>query len=228
MFSPDYFRKTACTLLLNSLFLVCPHLPVSHVTNIATLSSILNTVSQAPQGISAVRLAYADRHIETPSKAAIPSEFAALQKRPLDQVFCSRPREIADPIPVTLLEPIFAQFVDDCQNYEPTDDDHAFVAKLSHQMCNFYSTEPERLHDFRQIFQSYGITLHNATVGHMLVGTHVRVILEGKNEIGSGGAEPFAEAMLYYRKFLRFVEDRENMFKEHKALLPCFHIICFG
>jgi len=39
----------------------------------------------------------------------------------------------------------------------------------------------------------------------------MRVILERENEIGDGGAEPFAEAMLHYRKFLQFVEDRGNV-----------------
>jgi hypothetical protein len=96
-------------------------------------------------------------------------------------------------------------------------------------MCKFQPSEPERLHQFRKIFDTYGITLYAGAVGsspastdHSLVGTHVL----GKNEIGSGGTEPFAEATLYYRKFLQFVDP--NMFEEHKALFPCFHLIYIG
>jgi hypothetical protein len=171
-----------------------------------------------------------------PSDAGQPRQFEDLQGNPREQIFCSRPREVADPIPVTLLEPIFAQFVDDCrcEDYELTDDDHAFAVELSHEMCKFQPSEPVRMDKFRKIFHAHGITLHAGTIGHsqvstdghLLDGTHVKVILEGKNEIGSGGAEPFLQSLLYYRKFLSFVE--QDVFEEHKAILPCFHLVCAG
>lgn len=146
------------------------------------------------------------------------------------QIWCSRPHGVAGPIPVTLLEPIFAQFVDDCQNYEPTDNDHAFVAELSREMCDFYPSEHDRLYNFRRIFEDYGITLHSGTVGssRAQMDGHPKVILHGKNEIGGGGAEPFVEAILHNREFFQSVKNRQNVFKEHKAVLPCFHLICFG
>ncbi|KAG1721873.1 hypothetical protein EDB19DRAFT_1646142 [Suillus lakei] len=65
------------------------------------------------------------------------------------------------------------------------------------------------------------------TNGHLLSinGKFVQVIAEGKNEIGGGGAEPFAEAMLYYRKFM---EDLKNEIPNLRSVIPCIHIIVFG
>lgn len=50
-------------------------------------------------------------------------------------------------------------------------------------------------------------------------------MIEGKNEIGSGSAEPFAEAILYYRKILK---EMETEMGKLRSFLPCIHIIVFG
>ncbi|KAG2058628.1 hypothetical protein BDR06DRAFT_1030345 [Suillus hirtellus] len=126
--------------------------------------------------------------------------------RDKEEYLCNRPRRAADSLPVTLLEPIFGEFVDDCQNYQPTDHDNDFVWKLSENMSSFHPDELTRMNVFRHLLRGYGIILHSSAIGstkyttdgHFLSadGNFVQVILEGKNEIGSGGAEPFAESIL--------------------------------
>ncbi|KAG1725696.1 uncharacterized protein EDB91DRAFT_1350660 [Suillus paluster] len=102
-------------------------------------------------------------------------------------------------------------------------------------MSSFYPDELTRMYVFRQLLRDYGIILDVAMVGstkcptdgHLLShnGKFVQVISEVKSEIGSGGAEPFAEAMLYYRKFM---EDSKIEIVRLRSVIPCIHIIVFG
>ncbi|KAG2355629.1 hypothetical protein BDR07DRAFT_1492973 [Suillus spraguei] len=81
------------------------------------------------------RLVYLEKAIGAPSAGAKPASFAATQEK--EEYLCNRPRRAADSLPVTLIEPIFAEFVDDCQNHQPTDCDNDFVWKLSKNMSSF-------------------------------------------------------------------------------------------
>jgi hypothetical protein len=102
-------------------------------------------------------------------------------------------------------------------------------------MSSFYPDELTRMDVFRQLLHDYGIILNASMVGstkcttdgHLLSrnGKFVQVISEGKNEIGGGGAEPFAEAMLYYRKFM---EESKTEIVGLRSVIPCIHIIVFG
>ena len=88
---------------------------------------------------------------------------------------------------------------------------------------------------FRQLLRSYAIILDASmlgsvrfvTDGHVLSrnGKFVQVISEGKNEIGSSGAEPFAQCMLHYRKYL---EDSKNEIAGLRCVMPCIYIVVFG
>ncbi|KAG1883545.1 uncharacterized protein F5891DRAFT_1203239, partial [Suillus fuscotomentosus] len=168
----------------------------------------------------------------SPSAGAKPSAFSTKQDQ--QEYLCNRPRRAADPVPITLLEPIFAEFVDDCQKYEPTVHDNDFVLQLSEKMASFYPNELARMNTFRQVLRDYGIILNASMVGstgcttdrHILStnGQFVLMIIEGKNEIGSGTAEPFMEAMLYYRKFM---EDSKIEMARLRSFIPCIHIIVF-
>ncbi|KAG1905493.1 uncharacterized protein F5891DRAFT_943915, partial [Suillus fuscotomentosus] len=168
-----------------------------------------------------------------PSAGAKPASFAATQDK--EEYLCNRPRRAADSLPVTLLEPIFGEFVDDCQNYQPTDHDNDFVWKLSENMSSFHPDELTRMNVFRHLLRGYGIILHSSAIGstkyttdgHLLSddGNFVQVILEGENEIGSGGAEPFAESILYYHKILK---ESNAGIEKFRSVLPCIHIIVFG
>ncbi|KAG2055286.1 hypothetical protein BDR06DRAFT_934328 [Suillus hirtellus] len=151
------------------------------------------------------------------------------------EYLCNRPRGAADPVPVTLLEPIFAQFVDDCQKRQPTDHDNNLVWRLSETMCDFYKDELARMNAFRDVLRECGIALNASMVGatkfitdgHLMSsdGMFVEVILEGKNEIGSDAAEPFVEAMLYHRKFMA---ESKSEIANRWSVFPCLHIIVFG
>ncbi|KAG2339563.1 hypothetical protein BDR05DRAFT_938849 [Suillus weaverae] len=175
------------------------------------------------------RFAYLKKGTGTPSAGAKPSAFSIKQDE--QEYLCTA----ADPVPVTLLESIFAEFVDDCQNRQPTACDNEFVRQLSENMSSFYSDELTRMSVFRQVLHDYGIILDISmvnstkctTVGRLLStnGKFMQVIVKGKNEIGSGAAEPFAEAMLYYRKFL---EDSKIEIARLRSVIPCIHIIVFG
>ncbi|KAG1795979.1 uncharacterized protein HD556DRAFT_1526449 [Suillus plorans] len=179
------------------------------------------------------RLAYLKKGAGTPSAGARPAAFSLTQDN--QEYLCNRPREAANPVPVTLLEPIFAEFVDDCQNRQPTDHDNDLVWQLSETMCAFYKDELARMDAFRDVLCKYGIILDPSMVGgtkcvtdgHLLSsdGMFVQVILKGKNEIGSGAAEPFLEAMLYHRKFM---EESKIEIANLWSVFPCIHIIVFG
>ncbi|KAG2120579.1 uncharacterized protein F5147DRAFT_562536 [Suillus discolor] len=179
------------------------------------------------------RLAYLKKDAGALSAGARPSAFSPKQKN--QEYLCNRPRGASDPVPVTLLERIFAEFVDDCQNRQPTDDDNDIVWQLSETMCSFYTDELARMNAFRCVLRQYGIILDPSMVGatqcitdgHIMSsdGMFVQVILEGKNEIGSGAAEPFLEAMLYHRKFMKESKiEIANLW----SVFPCIHIIVFG
>ncbi|KAG2039315.1 hypothetical protein BDR03DRAFT_952570, partial [Suillus americanus] len=102
-------------------------------------------------------------------------------------------------------------------------------------MSSFYSDELTRMNTFRRELHDYGIKLNPSLVGstkcttdgHImsLDGKFVRIIVEGKNEIGGGKAEPFTESMLYYHQFL---EDLKFEVGKLRSFLPCIHIIVFG
>ncbi|KAG1755294.1 uncharacterized protein EDB91DRAFT_285621 [Suillus paluster] len=198
----------------------------------------LHIVVQPPHTVPVVpyipvvdrRVAYLQKGADTPSVGARPVAFAATQEE--QEYLCSRPRSAADSLPVTLLEPIFAEFVDDCQNYQPTVNDNAFVWQLLEKMPSFYPDELTRMKVFRQLLREYDIILDASMVrstkcitdGHLLSRDEkfVQVILEGKNEIGGDGAKPFAEAMLYYRKFM------EKEMGRLRSVIPCIYVIVFG
>ncbi|KAG1904999.1 uncharacterized protein F5891DRAFT_1183658 [Suillus fuscotomentosus] len=178
------------------------------------------------------RIAYLKKGAGSPSAGAKPSAFSMKQDQ--QEYLCNRPRRAADPVPITLLEPIFAEFVDDCQNHQPTVRDNDVVLQLSEKMASFYPNELARMNTFRQVLRDYGIILNASMVGstgctmdgHLLSTNRqfVLMIIEGKNEIGSGAAEPFMEAMLYYRKFM---EDSKIEMARLRSFIPCIHIIVF-
>ncbi|KAG1834604.1 hypothetical protein EV424DRAFT_1310082 [Suillus variegatus] len=151
------------------------------------------------------------------------------------EYLCNCPHGAADPVPVTLLERISTEFVDDCQNQQPTDHDNDLVWQLSEKMCSFYKDELVQMDAFRDVLCKYGIILDPSMVGatqcttdgHLMSsnGKFVQVILKGKNKIGSGTAKPFLEAMLYHRKFM---EESKMEIAKLWSIFPCIHIIVFG
>lgn len=184
------------------------------------------------RGLLKDRAMYLKDKLPPPSSGA--KIFSATQEKHV--YLCSRPLEAEDPIPVTLMEPIFAEFLDDCQTYKPTDEDNCFVRNLSYQMSMFHPTELARMDEFREQLKAYKITLGNDTVGrtqcqtddHLMVDKFPVVIAKGNNEIGSGGGDPFAQALIYYHLFIQNLDNDELKVARLCSVFPCFHIIVFG
>ncbi|KAJ8583479.1 hypothetical protein M405DRAFT_799244, partial [Rhizopogon salebrosus TDB-379] len=129
-----------------------------------------------------------------------------------------RPRESEDLVPLTLLNRIFAQFVDDCQNYQPTDEDNRFVRELSEKMCFFYPDKYSGMDIFKEVLDSYGISSQCAT-DEQVSGKIAAVVVKGEGDFGSGDTE----AISYYRKFIQSLSDSAQL----RSVFPLFHIMVF-
>ena len=162
---------------------------------------------------------------------AQPSEFSNIQNDPATRMFCNRPRT-ANSTPITLLHPIFGQFVDDCKNH-PLDPKIArFVLDLATEMCKFYKSKGERAQAFRDlILERLGIELKAAKVegtefgtdGHAYVGFHAYINAECQNEIGSTLADPCLQSAISYHHHTKY-----SVSKVQNSRFPCLHLYYFG
>jgi len=158
--------------------------------------------------ISNARKRWAERRPQdAPSTLGIPSNYFNAQISSGEPVWCfNRPPEAGAATPVTLLHPIFGKFLDDCKTRCANESDNQFVLELSMQMSKYYATEEKRMSEFRAILRRYGITLEASTIdgtsyrtdGHLRLDGRVVLLFEGKNEIGSTGAEPIFQGLAYY------------------------------
>src|SRR3954464_8405095 len=73
-----------------------------------------------------------------PSIQGNPSEFSKLQQKESQKIMWSRPPANDATIPVTLLHPILRQFIDNCENHQPTQKDNKLVLELIGAMSNFF------------------------------------------------------------------------------------------
>ena len=167
-----------------------------------------------------------------PSTAGIPKEFEKLQTESAGPVFAFYcPPSAAATIPITLLHPVFGQFVDDRQHHTPMMDDNELVLSLSRAMSKFYVDEYARAAKFREILMEHGIMLAASEIEGSRCKTDgdlgwkglCYIILEAKNELGGGGAEPLFEAMLYYLKSMRKRSEEDA-----RARLPSLIIYLSG
>jgi len=166
---------------------------------------------------------------ETPLIAASLAKFSETQKN--NVYLCHRPFEAHDPVPVTLLEPIFSQFVDDCQAYKPTGEDNRFVHELSRQMSRSYFSVKERMETFRSLFSSYTATAGSTqfiTDGYLVAGKFLVAIAVGTNEMGTDNNDPFAQGLIHYHQFIEQLDNSTDNVTELRSVLPCFHIVVFG
>ena len=166
----------------------------------------------------------------SPSTLARPNEFLKIQEKSDTCMFCNRPRT-ATSTPITLLHPIFGQFVDNC-NCLPTPESARFALDLATQMCSFYRDEGTRAHTFRElIYNRLGIQLYPAKVegtefitdGHASLGFHTYLNTECKNEIGSTPTDPYLQSAIYYH-----YHTKNSVQKVQNSRFPCLHIYYFG
>ena len=81
-----------------------------------------------------------------PSSLGIPLNFFKFQEKHIP-IACGRPPAADAPIPVTLLHPIFRQFLDNCDNHQPIAEDNNLVLELMGAMSNFFRDEDARAAD---------------------------------------------------------------------------------
>ena len=165
-----------------------------------------------------------------PSTAGMAKSFLARQEDDKAKIDCNRPPDAVAVTPVTLLHPVFSQFLDDCQTHEVTADDNTFALELSHAMSKFYEVEKTRAQEIRGVFERWGLCFTESTTDHgykthgdLSVNDHRYAIAEFKNEVTSSGAEPYNQAILYY-----FESTRDTAETLVNTCLPCMIILLFG
>jgi hypothetical protein len=146
----------------------------------------------------------AELPLTRPSSLGIPSNFSKFQGKQIP-IACGRPRAEDPSIPVTLLHPIF---LDNCENHQPIAEDNVLVLQLMEEMSNFFQDEDARAAELCDILTRHGIPIvthmitskghHFRTDGAVASNGHLVVILNVKEEIGSKGAEPYAQNVLFY------------------------------
>ncbi|KXN89199.1 hypothetical protein AN958_05902 [Leucoagaricus sp. SymC.cos] len=170
--------------------------------------------------------------LPVPSSLGDPKKFSKIQETDA-QIVWSRPPDADATIPVTLYHPIFRQFVGDCKNHQPTDKDNKLVRELTAAMSKFFPSEDVRAAELRDILQDNGIPAIITTIsvednffctdGAIESNHHLTVIIDVKEEIGSKGAEPYAQAILYYAH-----SDWEKSEEYLTFNFPCLIITVFG
>lgn len=179
--------------------------------------------------------ARADHYTQFPSRApsdqAVPAEFGKLQTMNiLPLSYCNRPAA-ASSTPVALMHPIFGRYVDECNNYTPTEEDNAFIANLSKCMSGFFEDERKRRDAFIDLFRQYGVDLHAADImstpyrtdGHATQNGYMYCLSEAKPELAAGSAEPYLQSILYYRASCKSRRPGDCI-----SVLPCFLIFYCG
>jgi hypothetical protein len=132
-------------------------------------------------------------------------------------------------LPLSLLHPIFGEFIDDAENYVPTPDDVPFFLAFVAAMANVYKVEDGRRDAVLSIFENHKMYIKPTSIGKFSTdgdlsrGKFRYSIFEFKNEIGATGAEPFFQAILYY------LEATRNFAGQHRnSVLPCIIVLIFG
>jgi hypothetical protein len=132
-------------------------------------------------------------------------------------------------LPLSLLHPIFGEYVDDAENYVPTPDDVQFFLAFMQAMANIYKTENGRRDTLLSVFDDHNIPIKPTAIGNyttdgdLSIGRFRFLIAEFKNEIGSKAAEPYFQAILY------FLEATRNLATQHlNSTLPCIIVLIFG
>ena len=96
-------------------------------------------------------------------------------------------------------------------------------------MRGIYDQEHKRKETALKLFRKHGMDAKPTMIGKftadgdLSIGEFRLVIAEFKNEVGSKGAEPFFQAILYY------LEATRSLVSEyHNSVLPCIFVLIFG
>ncbi|KAG2362917.1 hypothetical protein BDR07DRAFT_1460627 [Suillus spraguei] len=161
------------------------------------------------------------------------SSFRERQRDEKLQIACGHPRDLEESIPVTLLHPVFGQFIDNCRTHMITEEDNNLVYELANVMSALYETENKRVDAVSDVLSGHHLNfrLHSEVQGAGYVtdadmsvdvhnNRHPYVIAEFKNEAGS---EPYAQAIVDYLESTRMFASKMS-----GSALPCFLFILFG
>ncbi|KAK7455294.1 hypothetical protein VKT23_011167 [Stygiomarasmius scandens] len=143
----------------------------------------------------------------------------------------NRPPSAASALPVTLLHPIFNEFIDDCEHYKPSNEDHSFALNLAHLMCGFFKNEKERQAAFIQICQENGLSFTPSKIvgtdfttdGDMHCNGFMYCLGDIKNETGSNAAEPIFQSACYYTAHLK-----NRQASNIHSTFPCLGLYVIG
>jgi hypothetical protein len=134
-------------------------------------------------------------------------------------------------IPLALLHPIFAEFVANVKERKPTLEDHALARDLCDSMSQEWDLETDQCERFRQILANhYHIQLYAAEVagttrktdGHVMVGSFMSTVFEGKTWSGCGSPE--VQGSLHWLESVRkTVQGGDPL-----DLMPCIVIHLVG
>jgi hypothetical protein len=169
------------------------------------------------------------RKSEAPSNGGNPQTFLSKQAKFDEYIPCNRPYGYPTALPLSLLHPIFGEFVDDAENYVPTSDDGQFLLAFVQAMANIYKLEDGRKETLLAVFNHYNIPIKPTMIGRfttdgdLSIGSFKFLIAELKNEIGSKAAEPFFQAILYFLEATRKCAT-QNL----NSILPCIIVLIFG
>jgi len=162
-----------------------------------------------------------------------PRTFLRDERNQSETILCNPPCIVSRPIPPTLLHPVFGQFVDDCETYKPTTEDHQLVVELATVMSDFGPGEQERQLEAEifHVFAKHGIEFNSTRI----VGTDIMTdgdishrsvryaIAVFKRDIGSSGGDLYLQGGLYH------LESSRNVAGElSNSVLPCIMIHIFG
>lgn len=193
--------------------------------------SVVAVPSAVPPRLQFIQ-AWAKNQPKCPSEQGEAQNFNTLQLTDR-RIEWTRPPDGTLPIPVTLLHPIFGQFVDDCGTHEPTSEDNSFVLELSLRMAEFFENEAKRQDAFIKILRGRHIGIVPSSVtgyitdGDVHVNARRYMILEVKSEVGSKGAEPYCQAILYYIEASK--DEAKKAFEEDVQFnFPCLIVTLFG
>ena len=190
----------------------------------------IHGVAEAPMSESSRRHHFLEgRRAEAPSSGGQPKIFA--EKQATDaKILCNRPPGTSPPIPLTLLHPIFAKFVDDGENSQPSRQINQFTLTLAESMSKFYPDEKARTKEFKLLFSNIGIELQTIRItgtGYEMDAALIKrnkfLVVSGEIKNDVANVDPFLQAILYYLE-----QTREVAPTLPSSILPALIVICAG
>ncbi|KAF8872351.1 hypothetical protein BD779DRAFT_1452885 [Infundibulicybe gibba] len=161
----------------------------------------------------------------SPSTRAQTQNFSELQSDPDLAIHCNRPQSAAHPTPVTLLHPIFGQFVDECETLRPKYEDNAFALEAFQIISALYPSEVSRKDGILGLFERHKIPLHGCSIQGIPPSTDADTGFPfAIAEMESDYVEPYAQAAFYYLE-----STREHWAMAYPASpLPCIIVTVIG